>query len=253
MARASGKAYRVVRDSIVTGSFPPGTHLKEELLAALSKVSRTPIREALRRLCAEGLVDFLPNRRAYVTTWDARDIEEVFNLRMRLEGYGAQLAAGRITFRQIAALRAAQARMDAAARRSTSDRIGTIAIENSRFHKLIVEASGNHRLVALVASIIELPLVLGTFRRYRDEDLLRSMSHHREMIAAFEARDGEWARSVMQCHVLAARHVLARAAHSAAPAQTPTIETADNPGLRVRAASALRPDDAGKARRDGGR
>ena len=73
------QSHRVIRDSIVTGSFPPGSHLKEELLAALGKVSRTPIREALRRLCAEGLVDhFQPNRGAYVTTWEQRDIEEIF-------------------------------------------------------------------------------------------------------------------------------------------------------------------------------
>ena len=63
----------------------PGSHLKEELLAALGKVSRTPIREALRRLCAEGLVDFQPNRGAYVTTWEQRDIEEIFYLRMHLK------------------------------------------------------------------------------------------------------------------------------------------------------------------------
>jgi DNA-binding GntR family transcriptional regulator len=218
MVQASGKAYRIIRDSIVTGAFPPGTHLKEELLAALGKVSRTPIREALRRLCAEGLVDFVPNRGAYVTTWEARDIEEVFNLRMRLEAYGAQLAARHITSRQLAALRALQERMEAAARRSPlEERLNVIASENDRFHKLIIEASGNHRLLALVSSIIEMPLVLGTFRRYSNEDLLRSMSHHREMIAAFEARDGEWARSVMQCHVLAARHVLARSSRLAAP------------------------------------
>lgn len=211
MARASGKAYRIIHDNILTGSFPPGAHLKEELLAALGQVSRTPIREALRRLCAEGLVDFLPNRGAYVTTWDQRDIEEIFYLRMQLEGYGAQLAARRITAQQLTTLRSLQDRMDAAAgRRSMRDRINVIATGNNRFHKLIVEASGNRRLLALIASIIEMPLVLGTFRRYSDEDLLRSMSHHREMIAAFEVRDGEWARSVMQCHVLAARHVLAR-------------------------------------------
>jgi DNA-binding GntR family transcriptional regulator len=80
-----------------------------------------------------------------------------------------------------------------------------------------VEASGNRRLLTLISSIIEMPLVLGTFGRYGDQDLLRSMSHHREMIAAFEVRDGEWARSVMQCHVLAARHVLARSSRLAAP------------------------------------
>jgi DNA-binding GntR family transcriptional regulator len=219
MARAAGKAYRIIRESIVTGSFAPGAHLKEELLASLGKISRTPIREALRRLSAEGLVEFLPNRGAYVTSWEQRDIDEIFHLRTLLEGYGAQLAARRITSRQLATLRSFQARMDAAAHGSEPDRLGVIAIENSRFHKLIMEASDNRRLLALLSSIIEMPLMLGTFKRYNEQDLLRSMAHHREMIAAFEVRDGEWARSVMACHVLAARHVLARPARASGLAE----------------------------------
>jgi DNA-binding GntR family transcriptional regulator len=214
MARAAGKAYRIIRENIVAGSFGPGTHLKEELLASLGKISRTPIREALRRLSAEGLVEFLPNRGAYVTSWEQRDIEEIFHLRMLLEGFGAQLAARRITARQFTLLQDFQSRMDTAANGSGPDRLNVIALENSRFHKLMIEASGNRRLLALLSSIIEMPLMLGTFKRYTEQYLMRSMSHHREMLAAFEVRDGDWARSVMECHVLAARHVLRRPALS---------------------------------------
>ena len=131
---------------------------------------------------------------------------------MLLEGFGAQLAARRITARQFALLESFQARMEAAAHGSEPDRLSVIAIENSRFHKLIIEASGNRRLLALLSSIIEMPLMLGTFKRYKEQDLLRSLAHHREMLAAFEVRDGDWARAVMECHVMAARHVLARSA-----------------------------------------
>lgn len=212
MRRAAGKAYETIRGNILAGTFPPGAHLKENLLASIGKVSRTPIREALRRLCAEGLIDFLPNRGAYVRTWAERDIEEIFHLRMLLEGYGAELAARRITARQLDTLRQLQEQMDAAVKGAEPGRLNHIAAANARFHKLIIRASGNGRLGDLLSSIIEMPLVLGTFTRYAQQDLTRSMSHHREMIAAFEARDGVWARSMMQCHVLAALHVMARPA-----------------------------------------
>jgi DNA-binding GntR family transcriptional regulator len=212
MSRAAGKAYETIRGNILAGTFPPGTHLKENLLASIGKVSRTPVREALRRLSAEGLVNFLPNRGAYVRTWVQRDIKEIFHLRMLLEGYGAEIAARRINTRQLDTLRRLQDRMDAAAKGSEPGHLNDIAAANDRFHKLIIQASGNGRLAALLSSIIEMPLVLGTFTRYTAQDLARSMSHHREMIAAFQAHDGIWARSVMQCHTLAAWHVMARPA-----------------------------------------
>ena len=96
-----------------------------------------------------------------------------------------------------------------------------IADCNARFHKLIRTAAGNKRLASFIAAVVEMPLMLRTFNRYREDELLRSAAHHQELVSAFEARDGRWAASVMRSHVLAAHHVFrasqaARAADRAA-------------------------------------
>src|SRR6476661_1563391 len=96
----------------------------EKAYAAIG-VSRTPVREALRRLHAEGLVDFVANRGAYVLTWDKSDVEEVFGLRMVLESFGAELAATRRSEEQLAQLRRLADRMTAAARERPSHYLET--------------------------------------------------------------------------------------------------------------------------------
>ena len=116
MAAAVEKAYSVIRDGIMGGTYSGGSHLKAEDLAVAIGVSRTPVREALRRLHSEGLVDFVANRGAYVLNWDKSDVDEVFGLRMVLESFAAELAADRRLPEQLAELRDLADRMSAAAR-----------------------------------------------------------------------------------------------------------------------------------------
>ena len=105
MTRAFEKAYRTVRDGVIAGRFPPARRITEQEVAEAAGVSRTPVREALRRLHAEGIVDFRPNQGAIVTAWSADDAEEIFELRAILESHGARRAAQRATSAQVAALR----------------------------------------------------------------------------------------------------------------------------------------------------
>ena len=81
MSKAADLAYERIRQKIITGAYAAGAHLKEEQVAEDAGVSRTPVREALRRLDAEHLVKFVPNRGAYVASWSTHDIEEIFVLR----------------------------------------------------------------------------------------------------------------------------------------------------------------------------
>jgi DNA-binding GntR family transcriptional regulator len=207
MAAAVEKAYSAIRDGIMGGTYSGGSHLKAEDLAVAIGVSRTPVREALRRLHSEGLVDFVANRGAYVLNWDKSDVDEVFGLRMVLESFAAELAADRRLPEQLAELRDLADRMSAAARERPERYLELIAEWNTRFHKLIHIASGIKRLSTILTSVIEIPLMLRTFNRYSDEDLERSMAHHRELVAALEARDSGWASSVMRSHIVAAHHV----------------------------------------------
>jgi DNA-binding GntR family transcriptional regulator len=207
MAAAVEKAYAAMRDGIMSGTYAGGSHLKAEDLAAAIGVSRTPVREALRRLHAEGLVDFVANRGAYVLNWDKSDVDEVFGLRMVLESFGAEVAATRRSAEQLAQLRDLAERMTAAARERPTHYLETIADLNTQFHKLVHTASGVKRLSPILLTVIQIPLTMRTFSRYSAEDLERSMAHHREIVSAFEARDGRWAGAVMRSHIIAAHHV----------------------------------------------
>jgi DNA-binding GntR family transcriptional regulator len=209
MAKAAERAYEVIRDGIVTGDYPVGGRLREEELAGSIGVSRTPVREALRRLDAEGLVEFLPHRGAHVTSWSGSDLDEIFGLRAVLESYGAGLAATRVGPDDLALLHDLAAGMEEAGRHHQFDAVAEL---NNRFHHTILRAAGNGRLVALLSGLVQVALVHRTFRRYSPEALARSFAHHRELIAAFGAGDPEWASSVMRSHVLAARAVLAGSA-----------------------------------------
>ena len=212
MGAAVEKAYHAIRTGIADGTYPSNAHITAGELALKLGVSRTPVREALRRLHAEGLINFVANHGAYVTSWSRSDIDEVFGLRSVLESYAAERAARRLSPEQLAELRQLARRMEQLSARKPGGYLDRIAEANSRFHRLIVEAAANQRLAAMVAGVVEMPLVVRTFSAYSEEDLRRSMAHHRELLDAFAARDGKWAASVMCSHIQAAHSVYAGAA-----------------------------------------
>lgn len=93
--------------------------------------------------------------------------------------------------------------MDQAATCARPD-LETITALNNQFHRAILEASGNQRLVSMVASVVDVPLVWRTFSYYSPERMLRSLAHHHEIVDALVAGDPAWAESVMRAHVPAA-------------------------------------------------
>ena len=208
MTRAFDKAYRAVRDGVIAGRFPPSRRITEQEVAEAAGVSRTPVREALRRLHAEGIVDFRPNLGAMVTAWSADETEEFFELGVILESHAAQRAARRATLAQLAVLRGLAERQHAESLSRAEGYLRRIADTNSQFHRALREAAGSARLSQALASILEAPLALITFENYSAEDLARSAAQHLEIVQALESRDGEWAAAVMRSHILAARQTM---------------------------------------------
>ncbi|HEY8537500.1 MAG TPA: GntR family transcriptional regulator [Steroidobacteraceae bacterium] len=204
MARAAELAYSTVRDRIINGVYAGGSRITEQEIADSTGVSRTPVREALRRLQAEGFIKVTANHGAIVTEWSAQDVHNVFELRALLEPYGAACAARRITSEVVAELRRLAEAQYAESQRRAPGYVVRIRELNSAFHRLILAHSGNQRLAAMLPALMEAPLVLKTFSKYRSQDLLRSASHHLEIVSALEARDPEWAASIMRSHILAA-------------------------------------------------
>lgn len=205
MAKAAQKAYALIRDRIISGQYPPSLRLTEQEIADASGVSRTPVREALRRLQSEGFVEVSANLGAVVVEWSEDDAEDVFELRALLESYGAARAAERITPEGIEALRdLARAQYEECKARKPGfvARVGAL---NSRFHRAIHEFSGNTRLLKLLPALIEAPLVMRTFSKYDPDELLRSASHHLEIVDALEAGDADWVAAIMNSHIRAAQ------------------------------------------------
>lgn len=210
MAKAADKAYMLVRKRILNGDYPPAFRLTEQEIADASGVSRTPVREALQRLQSEGFVRVTTNQGAVVVDWNDGDSDEVFELRALLEPYGAARAATRIDAEGIARLRAlarAQFEESKARRPGFTDRIGEL---NSEFHRTVHEYAGSSRLSAVMPMLVEAPLVMRTFSKYDADELVRSASHHIELVNALEARNPEWAASVMRSHVHAAQYSIRR-------------------------------------------
>lgn len=215
MAKAAQKAYRLVRERILNGEYPPSLRLTEQEIADASGVSRTPVREALQRLQNEGFVRVSANQGAVVVDCNDCDADDVFELRAVLEPYGAARAAARISAEGIETLRAlAVAQYEESRQRKPgyTERIGEL---NSRFHRTLHGFAESPRLAMLMPMLIEAPLVMRTFTKYDEEELQRSAAHHLEIVVALEARDPEWAAAIMRGHIHAAQHSILR--HQAKP------------------------------------
>jgi DNA-binding GntR family transcriptional regulator len=210
--RAADLAYERIRQGILDSRWASGEHLRENELAEITGVSRTPVREALRRLEADGLVTLVPNLGARVNAWGEQDLDEIFGLRTVLESHAVLLAAQRISLPQLAELFRLCVAMEDLVAAYPDVNHQELSVYNDQFHGLLLEASGNRRLQLLLKQVVEMPLVVRTFVRYSRRDLSRSMAHHREITEALSAGDGRWAAAVMESHVRAGRAVFTEAA-----------------------------------------
>lgn len=210
MSKASERAYAEIRGLILSGDAPPGTQLTEAQLADICGVSRTPVREALRRLETELYLIRSDSQRIFVADWNSDDLAEMFTLRAMLEAHAAGRAATRIDGAALDQLRAANDRIAAAAAADTPD-VATFLSENRCFHDIVIAAAGSPRLAAMLAAIVEQPVVRRTAARYSRTELARSIHEHGELIQAFATRDADWARAVMTGHIRRAFHAFSAA------------------------------------------
>jgi DNA-binding GntR family transcriptional regulator len=198
-------AYEALRERIASGGLGPGTWLREHPVASSLGLSRTPVREALRLLAAEGVVELVHNRGARVVSWTPDDIDEAYRLRALIEGYGAGLAARRADSACVAELRALQERYEHA----LDEHDPTVAASaqcDYDFHAAVLAASGSTRLPMLVAMVSSVPLVRHVLQSYDDDDRRRSVVAHRDVITAIANADEALATSAMSSHILAARY-----------------------------------------------
>lgn len=216
---SSDEVYAAIKADIASYRYAPGEHLREEQLAKRLGVSRTPVREALRRLDAEGWVDTRPNHGVRVRTWTLQDAREIFEARLLIEPHLAGRAAQHITETSIARMRTLAGAMVEVTRSAiTPAAMQTWFEANGEFHAIITAAAGNARLDQALRSMKETPLIKWTFDTYDQADRARSARQHEEIVLALEQRNGAWAEAIMRCHILAAeKTVLERYAREQQP------------------------------------
>lgn len=202
---ASDVATELLRNAIVDGTLPPGKRLKEEELARSLGISRTPVREALVMLQAEGMIDASPNRGSTVRSHNANELDDLYQLRALLEGHAARRAAAHASDELVGELWASCERFDGLI--STGE-VHDLVQENLSFHTLILDAAGSERLESIVRTVTDLPLVYRSYIWYSPEQRKISLHYHQQITRALESRDGERAELVMKEHVFEARDVL---------------------------------------------
>jgi len=202
----------IIRDAILAGHLKPGERLKEDTIARELAVSRTPVREAIAALQAEGLLDVPQHRGAQVRSYTPSELEEIYDLRSILEGYAACRAATRITRKALARLRASCEAME----KLRPDDLERLVRENGVFHDTILEAADAKRLTAMVNQIRALPLIYQSYAWYTPEQLRLSLEYHWRVLDALEHRDAERAERDMRYHLTNARGALTAAYAEAA-------------------------------------
>jgi DNA-binding GntR family transcriptional regulator len=209
-----------IRTRILTGAIEVGSRLPQERLAAEFGVSRTPIREALRKLQASGIVEVQPNRGAIVRGATAREIREAYEVRAELEGLAAELATTRIDDRQLEELHAAQRHFVHSISQLVAGRVGNGAADdangewtraNDLFHGVIQEAAANERLAGIVRDLHRaFPRGLTWAALSRSSRLLeQNVEEHHAILDAIERRNSAEARRSIVAHVKHAGELVA--------------------------------------------
>jgi DNA-binding GntR family transcriptional regulator len=185
-----------LQDAILEGVLKPGERLRAEALAQRYGTSRTPVREALLQLEAQGLVEVEPNRGAVVRAFDRADLLDLYEVRALLEPAAAARAARRIAPHDIERLRA---NCDAA-ERAGDDADAQIAL-NEEFHRIIGEAADSPRLQVAMRAVAGIPRAFRSVFWHSEEQRAESLLCHQRLVTAFRARDDKLAEAVMRMHI----------------------------------------------------
>ncbi|MBN8188188.1 GntR family transcriptional regulator [Salipiger thiooxidans] len=196
------RVYLHVRDGIISGALRSGDKLGEAALAAELGVSRTPVREALRNLAADGYIEVRPHAGAMVRRWDPDEVNSSFEVRADIEGTAAYRCAERITAHDLLELEQLCDGMEA------SDDATVRSGLNRTLHMRILRISGVAHAEKIVTQLTDLAILTMTYRQFSDEDTARSDGDHRLLMRAFRLRDGPLAQATMRVHILSAAATL---------------------------------------------
>lgn len=197
-ARLSESVYASLVEAVVSGRLAPGTIISEVSIASRLRVSRTPVREAVRQLIKDGLVEQQANRRPVVCRFTGEDAEEIFEMRKILEAESAARAATRITRAELNRLK--EMARGVGKSWGARDIVDRWADFDEAFHRAIAEASGSRRLAADIQRYRLLHRGINKTHT-RPTDLKRAWEEHVRILEALDRRRPEEARQAMIDHI----------------------------------------------------
>lgn len=190
----------LIKEMIESGKLRLGQKIEEITLAESFGVSRTPIREALRILNNQGVVNLVPHKGAFVRQFNIKEIEDMFQVMSILEGMCAELAADKMTpadFKKVEKLHKDLERHYKANNHKAYNEI------NSKLHSLIQEIAGNAAINEVIAGLRQKVLLFRFRQLYEPERFKKSIQEHRKLLYALEKRNSKKAKEVMKAHLLA--------------------------------------------------
>ena len=197
-----------LRDAIRRGVLKPGERLMEIQLAEELGVSRTPVREAIRKLELEGYVIMMPRRGTYVASMSIRDINEIFEIRTALESLSNGLAAERITDEELESLQRLLVMIGGYVEEGNMDKIVETDIE---FHDLLYKAARNSRLVGIISNLREQLTRFRTLSMSYPVRLETTLEEHREIVEAIAEGDVKRAKKAAEHHMEMSEKTLLKA------------------------------------------
>lgn len=203
-----------VRMAIVRGVFPPGSRLSEAELARQLGVSRTPVREAIRALEKDGLLQRAPGQGLSIADISVDDVEEIYTIKTVLEGTAVRLACRRATEKDLARLYRFTEEMQVLAERGE---IAAYAKVSREFHAALIRVSRSRRLAELYQAVDTPIQRLRVYALSQPGRPLDSVREHRAIIDAIAGRDPEQAERLIRSHVGGAGAILARVFHDRGP------------------------------------
>jgi DNA-binding GntR family transcriptional regulator len=187
-----------LREMIMSGELREGDKIKENEFCELMDISKTPLREALRVLSAEGLIRLIPNRGSYVTTPTFKEIKEMFDVMSVLEGVCARTAAEKMSNIDYEKLKKIHLQLEENFRLKDQKRY---IRNNNKYHSFVQELAGNKTLNQIVNGLRQKILLY----RYKSLNLSgrfeQSIQEHRDLLEAFRKRDAEKAELLMKSHM----------------------------------------------------
>ena len=191
--------FNTLRQAILTGELKPGERLMEIHLANKLGVSRTPIREAIRKLELEGLVNIIPNKGAYVTGISDKDVHDIYMIRSMLEGLCVRWATEHITQEQLEELDEIILLSEYHMDKGHSDQLTEL---DGRFHQILYEASQSRILDHVLSDFHKYVQLARRTSVKTEERAIKSIGEHNEILNAIKAKDAEKAGDLATIHIM---------------------------------------------------